>query len=87
MGRNDGIQNTTQLEQRQKNKTEEKKSWELEPNEKARIQRESAEIARKYREQQNEQQTQQNQVQQGDIQMIQGQVPQQPVMDMGGMEI
>lgn len=86
-GRNDGIQNTTQLEQRQKNKTEEKKSWELEPNEKARIQRESAEIARKYREQQNEQQTQQNQVQQGDIQMIQGQVPQQPVMDMGGMEI
>lgn len=93
-GRNNGTQNTTQLEQQQKNtknKTGEKKSWELEPDEKARIQRESAEIARKHREQQEQQsqqtQTQQQNQKQGDAQMIQGQVPQQPVMDMGGMEL
>ena len=69
----------------------EMKSWELEPEEKARIQRESAEIAKKHREQQ-EQQSQQNQIQQqnqeqGDGQMMQGQVPQQPVIDMGGIEL
>lgn len=93
-GRNDGTQNTTQLERQQQNtktKTGEKKSWELEPDEKARIQRESAEIARKHREQQERQsqktQTQQQNQEQGDAQMIQGQVPQQPVMDMGGMEL
>ena len=65
--------------------SKEKKSWELEPDEKARIQRESVEIAKKYREQQK-QQPQKNQ-EQGDTQIIQGQVPQQPAMDMGDMEL
>lgn len=74
----------------------EKKSWELEPEEKARIQKETAEIAKRHREQE-EKQSQQTQVQQqnveqsqqnqNDAQMIQGQIPQQPMMDMGGMEL
>lgn len=77
-----------QIETRRRtDKVQEKKSWDLEPDEKARIQSESAEIAKKHREQQSQQtQTQQSQ-EQGDAQMIQGQVPQQPVMDMGGMEL
>lgn len=77
----------------------EKKSWELEPEEKARIQKETAEIAKRHREQEEKQsqqtqvqqqnvgQSQQNVQNQGDAQMIQGQVPQQPMMDMGGMEL
>lgn len=83
-GRNDETQDTTYLDRQQNTKTEtgEKKSWELEPEEKARIQRESAEIAKKHREQQ----PQQNQ-EQGDAKMIQGQVPQQPIKNMGGMEL
>lgn len=74
----------------------EKKSWELEPEEKARIQKETAEIAKRHREQE-EKKSQQTQVQQqnveqsqqnqNDAQMIQGQIPQQPMMDMGGMEL
>ena len=74
----------------------EKKSWKLEPEEKARIQKETAEIAKRHREQE-EKQSQQTQVQQqnveqsqqnqNDAQMIQGQIPQQPMMDMGGMEL
>ena len=74
----------------------EKKSWELEPEEKARIQKETAEIAKRHRKQE-EKQSQQTQVQQqnveqsqqnqNDAQMIQGQIPQQPMMDMGGMEL
>lgn len=74
----------------------EKKSWELEPEEKARIQKETAEIAKRHREQE-EKQSQQTQVQQqnfeqsqqnqNDVQMVQGQIPQQPMMDMGGMEL
>lgn len=61
---------------------ETKKLGELEPDEKARIQRESAEIAKKHREQQSQQiQTQQQSQEKGDAQMIQGQ--QQPVVDMG----
>lgn len=63
---------------------ETKKLGELEPDERARIQRESAEIAKKHREQQSQQtQTQQQSQEQGDAQMIQGQIPQQPVMNMG----
>ena len=76
----------------------EKKVWELEPAEKSRIQRETAEIAKKHREQQeqthqqhvqqqNQDQLQPNMQAQTDAQMMQGQVPQQPVMDMGGMEL
>ncbi len=69
-------------------KKEIKKIWELEPDEKIRIQRKSAEIAKKYREQQSQQtQTQQQNQEQGDAQIIQGQVPQQPIVDMGGMEL
>lgn len=93
-GRNDGTQDTTYQDRQQQNtktKTGEKKSWELEPEEKARIQRESAEIARRHREQQEQQsqqtQTQQQNQEQGDAKMIQGQVPQQPIVDMGGMEL
>ena len=84
IGRNDETQDTTYLDQQQNTKTEtgEKKSWELEPEEKARIQRESAQIARKHREQQ----PQQNQ-EQGDTTMVQGQVQQQPIEDMGSMEL
>lgn len=66
--------------------SEEKKSWELEPEEKARIQKETAEIAKRQREQE-EKQSQQNMQNQSDTQMIQGQVTQQPMMDMGGMEL
>lgn len=81
---------------------QEKKSWELEPEEKTRIQKETAKIAQKHREQQEQEQGQgqgQNQElqqgqtheQQGDFQPInQGQVPvqpQQPMIDMGGMEL
>lgn len=83
-GRNDETQDTTYPDRQQNTKTEtgEKKSWELEPEEKARIQRESAETARKHREQQ----PQQNQ-EQGDTTMVQGQVQQQPIEDMGSMEL
>lgn len=90
-GKTDSIPIKNQQEQLSKSNSQERKSWELEPEEKAKIQRETAEIAKKHREQQ-EQQTQQTQVQeqnqeQANPQMIQGQVPQQPVMDMGGMEL
>lgn len=90
-GKTDSTSIKSQHEQTQKGNSQEKKSWELEPEEKVKIQRETAEIAKKHREQQ-EQQTQQTQVQeqkqeQANPQMIQGQVPQQPVMDMGGMEL
>ena len=43
-------QTTTQI-QPKKTQTQEKKSWELEPEEKARIQKQCAEVAKKYREQ------------------------------------
>ena len=90
-GKIDSTQIKNQHEQSPKSNSQEKKSWELEPAEKAKIQRETAEIAKKHREQQ-ERQTQQTQVQeqnqeQANPQMMQGQVPQQPVMDMGGMEL
>lgn len=67
---------------------EAKRIGELEPEEKVRIQRASAEIAKKHREQQSQQtQSQQQSQEQGNAQIIQGQVQQQPVRDMGGMEL
>lgn len=77
---------------------QEKKSWELEPEEKTRIQRETAEIAKKYREQENQQsQVPSQTLQQDDFQpMQQGQIqqpmpqqpmPQQAMPDIGGMEL
>lgn len=72
---------------------QEKKSWELEPEEKTRIQRETAKIAKRYREQEEQQRQAPTQdLQQGDFQQMQeGQVqqpiPQQPMPDMGGMEL
>lgn len=86
----DVIQNTNEYnetkQQITETKKEEKKSWELEPDEKTRIQRESVEIAEKHREQQDKQPQQQNQ-EQVETQMIQGQAPQQPIRDMGDMEL
>ena len=66
---------------------EAKRIGELEPEEKVRIQRASAEIAKKHREQQSQQTQSQQSQEQGNAQIIQGQVPQQPVRDMGGMEL
>ena len=85
---------------------ETKKLGELEPEEKTRIQKETAKIAQKHREQQEQQKQEQNQeLQQGQAnkqggefqqenteQLQQGQAqvpvqPQQPMMDMGGMEL
>ena len=78
----------------QKSQPKEKKTWELEPEEKARIQRETAEIGRKYREQEEQQMLnptqnlQQEGYQQGDMQQqMQQPIPQQPMQDMGGMEL
>lgn len=89
-----------------KAQVQEKKSWELEPEEKTRIQKETAKIAQKHREQQEQQKQVQNQEpQQGQAnkqggefqqenteQLQQGQAqvpvqPQQPMMDMGDMEL
>ena len=51
-----------------KQKSQEKKSWELEPEEKARIQRETAEIAKKFREQEEQQkQVPTQEIQQGNF--------------------
>ena len=81
--------------------SKEKKSWELEPEEKTRIQKETAEIAKRHREQ-TEQQKHSQTLQQGNNQQEtnyeystnqtaqQGQVPpqqQSPIMEMGGMEL
>ena len=96
---------STQMNQ-DKGKVQEKKSWELEPEEKTRIQKETAKIAQKHREQKEQQRQVQNQeLQQGQAnkqggefqqenteQLQQGQAqvpvqPQQPMMDMGGMEL
>lgn len=102
-GRNEYQQQASQHEEhKQPNATPkktEKKSWELEPEEKARIQKETAKIAQKHREQQEQQkQNPQYNIQQGQgtntnetQEMQQGPIPQQtvqaPVMDMGGMEL
>ena len=79
-------------------KSQEKKSWELEPEEKAKIQRETAEIAKRFREQEKQQkqvptqEIKQGNMQQGDFTQIQQgqisqQIPQQPLQDFGGMEL
>ena len=70
-------------------KVHEKKSWELEPEEKARIQRETVAIAKRFREQEEQQkQAPTQEIPQGDYTQMQQQVPpQQPLIDMGGMEL
>lgn len=72
-------------------KNNEKKSWKLEPEEKARMQKETAQIAQKYREQEEQQKqtpTPTQELQQGDYTQMQQQIPsQQPPIDMGGMEL
>lgn len=84
---------STKITEQQISNTEQKsmkkKSWELEPEEKARIQKETAQIAEKYREQEEQQKQEPTQeLQQGDYTQIQQQVPpQQPSIDMGGMEL
>ena len=96
---------STQTKQ-DKKRVQEKKSWELEPDEKTRIQKETAKIAQKHREKQEQQKQVQNQeLQQGQAnkqggelqqenteQLQQGQEqvtiqPQQPMMEIGGMEL
>lgn len=66
-----------------------KKSLELEPEEKARIQKETAEIAKRFREQEEQQkQAPAQKLQQSDYTQMQQQIPpQQPPIDMGGMEL
>lgn len=88
---------TTETAEQQISKTEqkvyEKKSWELEPEEKARIQRETVEIAKRFREQEEQQkQGSPQEMQQGDYTQIQQnqipqQIPQQPMQDFGGIEL
>lgn len=71
-------------------KSQEKKSWELEPEEKARIQSETAVIAKRFREQEEQQkQVPIQEIQQGNMQQgqIPQQMPQQPMQDFGGMEL
>lgn len=86
---------TDNLQQNQ-SKQKGKKSWELEPGEKAKIQRETAEIAKRHREQEEQQKQvptqtlQQEEYQKGQniVQPMQQPVPpQQPPIDMGGMEL
>ena len=70
--------------------SQEKKSWELEPEEKARIQSETAVIAKRFREQEEQQkQVPIQEIQQGNMQQgqIPQQMPQQPMQDFGGMEL
>lgn len=60
------------------NKPQEKKSWELEPKEKTRIQKETAQIGKKYQEQKENNEL---------LNQEQSPVQQQPIMDTGGMEL
>ena len=96
--RNQNQQSQPENNYSQHDKPKEKKSWELEPEERTRIQKETAEIAQKHREQEEqtkqiptqEAQYVQGSEEQGDFQPInEGQVPvqQQPVVDMGCMEL
>ncbi len=76
-GRIDETKIRSQYEQSEQQNTEpktgEKKSWELEPEEKTRIQRKNAEIAKRHREQQEQKtQMQQKNQEQGKSQMIPG---------------
>ena len=85
----DNLQQNEYREQQNQKKQKEKKSWELEPEEKERIQKETTQIAEKYREQEEQQkQASIQELQQGDYTQMQQQVPpQQPSIDMGGMEL
>lgn len=88
------VDSYSEHQQRKSNESapKEKKTWELEPGEKVRIQKETVEIAKQHREKQ-EQQVQQPTLEasqeqpQADSQVMQGQVPQQPIMDVGGIEL
>ena len=81
-------ENTEKQIQPKRTQAQEKKSWTLEPEENARIQRKTAEIAKRYREQEEQQRQASTQdLQQGDFQqMQQGQI-QPPMQDPGGMEL
>lgn len=84
------IETTEKQNSKTEQKSQEKKSWELEPEEKARIQRETAEIAKRFREQEEQQkQAPIQEIQQGNMQQgqIQQQIPQQSIQDFGGMEL
>lgn len=71
-----------------KTQAQDKKSWELEPAEKEKIQKEQVEIANRHREQLEQPNNQQQIMQeQGNEQVAQGQIPVQPPMDFGGMEL
>lgn len=89
----DNLQQNEYREQQNQMKQKEKKSWELEPDEKARIQKETAQIAQKHREQEDQQKqvTLQQEGYQNDqniAQPVQQQIPpQQSSIDMGGMEL
>ena len=89
----DNLQQNEYREQQNQMKQKEKKSWELEPDEKARIQKETAQIAQKHREQEEQQKqvTLQQEGYQNDqniAQPVQQQIPpQQSSIDMGGMEL
>lgn len=91
------IETTTKRQKDTSNRiNQEKKSWELNPEEKTKIQKDSTKIAQKHSEQEQiQKQTQNQEIEQGQnsnvqqYEQIQQQVPvqQQPIMDMGGMEL
>ena len=54
----DNLQQNEYREQQNQKKQKEKKSWELKPNEKARIQKETEQIAQKHRKQEEYQNVQ-----------------------------
>ena len=89
----DNLQQNEYREQQNQKKQKEKKSWELKPNEKARIQKETEQIAQKHREQEEQQkqvpiQQEEYQNVQNIAQPVQQQIPpQQQPIDMGGMEL
>lgn len=89
----DSLQQNEYRVQQNQTKQKKKKSWELEPEEKARIQKETVQIAQKHREQ--EEQSKQVTLQQKEyqnaqniVQPVQQQItPQQSSIDMGGVEL
>ena len=67
---------------------QEKKIWDLEPEEKSRIQKETAETAKMYNSKQDRQTQAMQQEIQGQSNNMQSQIPvQQPAVNMGGMEL
>ena len=89
----DNLQQNENRKRQKHMKQKEKKFWKLEPDEKARIQKETAQIAQKHREQEEQQKQiplQQEEYQNGQniAQPVQQQIPpRQPTIDMGGMEL